>query len=227
MKVFQNIETLPVLLMNSLWSRKHKWYRANTTFLLTSQKTLPKDQNCDICLGTKTTSASCRRRTGTVVPRAENFGDIITGDHKVLLSEGCESRNNHRYAVVVQDLATQWIQSCPCKETQKSLPKFLEPTRKPKVINADNSLEFGKACEELTWNLRREHRTDRKQMGLLKEQCAEWKKGHLWYCCNQVWTTNGGRIPWNVTAICETFKISCLMGRHPMRGGSEYHLTDQ
>ena len=28
---------------------------------------------------------------------------------------------------------------------------------------------------------------------------------------------NGGRIPWNATAICETFKISCLMGRHLMR----------
>ena len=40
---------------------------------------------------------------------AENVGDLITADHKVL-SEGCESRNNHRYAVVVQDLATQWIQ---------------------------------------------------------------------------------------------------------------------
>ena len=37
------------------------------------------------------------------------FGDLITADHKVL-SDKCESRNNHRYAVVVQDLATQWIQ---------------------------------------------------------------------------------------------------------------------
>ena len=34
----------------------------------------------------------------------------------------------------------------------------------------------------------RQHRTDRKLMGLLREQCAESKKGHLWYCCNQVWT---------------------------------------
>ena len=34
----------------------------------------------------------------------------------------------------------------------------------------------------------------------------------------------GGQIPWNATAICETFEISCLMGRHPMKGGSEYHL---
>ena len=56
----------------------------------------PKDPNCDICLRTKITRASCRRRTGTVVPRAERFGDLITADHKVL-SEESESRNNHRY----------------------------------------------------------------------------------------------------------------------------------
>ena len=42
---------------------------------------------------------------GGVVPRAENVGDLKTTDHKVL-SEGCESRNSHRYVVVVQDLAT-------------------------------------------------------------------------------------------------------------------------
>ena len=37
-------------------------------------------------------------------------------------------------------------------ETQMSLQKVLAPTRKPKVIDTDSSLEFGKACEELTWN---------------------------------------------------------------------------
>ena len=116
----------------------------------------PKDRNCEICQRTKITRARCRRRVGRVVHRAENFGDLMTADHKVL-SEGCESRNNHRYEVVVQDLATQWIQWYPCKtktsqETQKSLQKFLEPNRKPKIIYTDNSLEFGKACEDLSWN---------------------------------------------------------------------------
>ena len=116
----------------------------------------PKDRNCEICQRTKITRAPCRRRNGGAVPRAENFGDLITADHKVL-SDNCESRNNHRYAVVVQDLATQWIQAYPCKtktsqETQRSLQKFLEPDRKPKVIYTDNSLEFGKACEDLSWN---------------------------------------------------------------------------
>ena len=90
------------------------------------------------------------------MPRAEKFGDLIAADHKVPCEES-ESRNNHRYAVVVQDSVTQWIQSYPCKtkssqETQKSLMKFLEPTRKSKVIYTDNSLEFGKSCEELSWN---------------------------------------------------------------------------
>ena len=88
--------------------------------------------------------------------RAEHFGDLITADHKVL-SEESESRNNHRYAVVVQDLATQWTQSYPCKikssqGIQKNLMKFLEPTRETKVIYTSNSLEIGKSCEELYWN---------------------------------------------------------------------------
>ena len=83
----------------------------------------------------------------------KKFGDLITADHKVL-SDNCKSRNNHRYAVVVQDLATQWIQAYPCKnktsqETQRSLQKFVETERNPKVIYTDNSLEFGKACEGL------------------------------------------------------------------------------
>ena len=38
------------------------------------------------------------------------------------------------------------------KKTKRNLQKFLEPGRKPKVIYTDNSLEFGKACEDLSWN---------------------------------------------------------------------------
>ena len=74
----------------------------------------PKDRNCEVCKRTKITRAPCRRRIGGAVLRADNFGDLITVDHKVL-SDNCESRNNDRYAVVVQVLATQWIQSYPCK----------------------------------------------------------------------------------------------------------------
>ena len=149
----------------------------------------PKDRNCEICQRTKITRDPCRRRIGGVVPRAENFGDFITADHKVL-SESCESRNNHRYAIVVQDLATQWIQSHPCKtetsqETQRSLQKFLEPKRKPKVTYTDNGLEFGKACDDLSWN----HCTStphRSETNGIDERAVRRVKAPLLYCCNQV-----------------------------------------
>ena len=79
----------------------------------------PNNRHCDICLRTKITRSSCRKRIGTVVPGAEHFGDLMTADHKVL-SEGGESRNDHRYAAVEQDLATQWIQSYPMQNNNFS-----------------------------------------------------------------------------------------------------------
>ena len=90
------------------------------------------DRNCEVCKRTKMTR--CRKRTGEVLLRVEKFDELITADHKVL-DEESDSRNNHWYAVVVQDLATQRIQSYHCKtkaseETEKSVRKFLEPLQK-------------------------------------------------------------------------------------------------
>ena len=114
------------------------------------------------------------------------------------------------------------------QETQRSLQKFLESNRKPKVIYTDNSTEFGKSCEDLSWKIIvRQHHTDRKQMGLLRDQCVELRKGHLRFCCNQVWMKNGGQIPWNPFPICETFKISCLMARLYTKDVLENLLKDQ
>ena len=57
----------------------------------------------------------------------------------------------------MQDLATQWIQAYPCKtknftRNPEKLAKVPGPDRKPQVIYTDNSLKFGKACEDLSWN---------------------------------------------------------------------------
>ena len=53
------------------------------------------------------------------------------------LNEDGESRNNHQYAVVVQDLATQCIQYCPCKtKTSQEIEKSLK-----KVLGADVETE--------------------------------------------------------------------------------------
>ena len=80
-----------------------------------------KDRNSEVCKRTRMTRAPCRMRNGEeAVPRAEIFGDLTTADQKVV-NEGSEPRDNDRHAVVVQDLATQWIQSYPCKK--QKLPR--------------------------------------------------------------------------------------------------------
>ena len=38
------------------------------------------------------------------------------------------------------------------QETEESSRKFLEQSQKPKVVYTDNSLDYGKACEDLSWN---------------------------------------------------------------------------
>ena len=188
-----------------------------------------KDRNCEICFRTKITRASCRKRTGTVVPRAEIFGDLITADHKVL-SGGCESRINHRYAVVVQDSATLWIQSHRCKtqtsqETQKSLQKFLESTRKPKVIYTGNSLKFGNSCGDLSWNhcTSTPHSPETNVIaGRAVRRIKEGTSAVLFQSgLDEKWWADFKDIYCYLRNIQD---LSFLMGRHLAIGGSEYHL---
>ena len=96
-----------------------------------------EDPSYDICKRTKVARAACRRISQSHTLRATKFCDLVTADHQVFCAEG-ESRSDQRYALVVQDLATQWIQSYPCKtqiseETTGNLWKFLDPGEKPKA----------------------------------------------------------------------------------------------
>ena len=195
-----------------------------------------------ILISLKTEIARFARGLKSQGPRAEDakakpyleltiFGDLITADHKVL-SDNCESRDNHRYAVVVQDLATQWIQAYPCKattsqETQRSLQKFLEPDRKPKVIYTDNSLEFGKSCEDLSWNhcTSTPHRSETN--GIAERAVRRVKEGTsavlLQSGLNESW--------WADSMECYTYlrtsQIYYLMGRRPMKDVLENHSKDR
>ena len=140
--MFRHPETHPqALRKNQKQQRQKKWCRVNTVFILTSRGTKNAKYARESGLqGVLAGNALVQPYLGS-----ESFGDLITADHKVL-SERCEFRNTHRYAVVVQDLATQWIEAYPCsmktsQGTERSLRKFLEPSEKPKVTYTDNSLE--------------------------------------------------------------------------------------
>ena len=198
MKVFQPVGTHPrVLLVNQLQSRDQKWYRESTVCLLISRRT-------EIATSAWEPKLHGLFAEDVLVQSCPEwiFCDSITAD----LNEGCESRHDHRYAVVVQDLATQWIQSYPCKtkssqETQKSFMKFLEPTRKPKVIHTDNNLEFGRACEDLSWNhcTWTPHRSETN--GIAERAVGRYKEGTSAVVLQSGLDENGGRILWSVTAL--------------------------
>ena len=128
----------------------------------------PKDRTCEICQTTKITRALAEDAMAEPY-LVQNFGDFVTADHKVL-SENCESRNNHRYAVVVQDLDTQWIQAYPCKtktsqETQRSLQQFLEPRGNPKSFTLTIPWNSAKLVKISPGIIARLHHTDRRLMG--------------------------------------------------------------
>ena len=89
----------------------------------------------EICRWIKITRDPHRRRVKNDISSAPKFGDIITTDHKVLSEEG-ESRNNHRYAVVVQDSAMRCVATDEKPDLHRvrlgNLRIFLGPEEEPK-----------------------------------------------------------------------------------------------
>ena len=83
--------------MKYQWSREQKWNWVRVSIV--SARTCRRTQIV-ISAWRPITRASCRRRAGTVVPKAAHFGDLITADYKIL-SEESESRNNHRVVTIL------------------------------------------------------------------------------------------------------------------------------
>ena len=171
----RGVQILPVRFINLEWSREHTWnrVRVSTVYLRTFRR-IRSVKNAwrrkkQVLLAGDVLVQSC--------PEWNIFGDLITTDHKIL-SEESESRNNHRYVVVVQD-SILLVQN-------KNYPR--DPRRT--WSEQGNQKSF---TQTIPWNLAslarnypgiivRQRHTDRKQMDLQKEQRAEWKRGHLRYC---------------------------------------------
>ena len=101
---------------------------------------------------------------------------------------------------MVQDLATQWIQSYQCKQNfsgdGNESTKFLQAPEKPKVIYTDNTLEFvSKSCQDLAWNHRAKqnlHMRRRKFVRILgavaqTESCNNSEPDRIWENHVKIW----------------------------------------
>ena len=119
-------------------------WREHTIYTVIFRRT----QDVIIWKRTKVTRDPCRRNLESRedwIAQTTTFGDTVTSDHTVLDGEN-ESQLRHQHSVVVQDLATRWIQSCPCSNKNAQ-----DTMRRLRVIYTDNSLEFIKASEDLPW----------------------------------------------------------------------------
>ena len=85
--------------------------------------------------------------------RTEEIGDLTTVERK------SESRNNQQFACrgtrSHHSVDTTRVKPKLHRRRRRILRKFSEPSQKPKVIYTDDLLQFGKSCEESSWN----HRT--------------------------------------------------------------------
>ena len=95
------------------------------------------------------------------------------------------------------------------------MQKFLEPTRKPKVIYTVTFLECGKALEDLSWNhcTSTPHRSETN--GIAERAVRRVKEGTSAVLSQSGLDENVGQIPWNVTAICEIFTDILSDGKTP------------
>ena len=93
-----------------------------------------------------------------------------------------------------------------------NLRKFQKPSQKPKVIHTYNLLEFGKYCEELSWNHRTTsfHRSE--TSGIAERAVRGIKERHQPYYCNLDGMISGSYILWNAVDICEMTKTSWQTG---------------
>ena len=135
--------------------------------------------------------------------------------------DGRQSGSEH---FLTQDLATQWMQLYSCKsktsqETEKSLRKFLEPSEKPKVIYIDKALEFGKSCEDLSWNHQTSTRHRSETNGVVETAVRRVKEGTLAVLLPS--GLDGGLVLWNAIANYEMSKTFWKMGKLLTKRDSE------
>ena len=101
---------------------------------------------------------------------------------------------------------------------------MLEPERKPKVIFTDNSLEFGKVCEDLSWNHCTSTPRRSETFGVAERAVRRVKEGTstvlLQSGLNERWWADS----MECDTCLQTSQIYYLIGRRPMKDVLGNHL---
>ena len=178
---------------------------------------VPKDRNCEICQTTKITRAPCRRR---------NRGVYLVQKILVIWSQQITRSSvtiaNLETTIDMQSWCRTWLPngSSRIRAKQKLLRKH-----KGACKSSWSRIGILKSFTlTIPWNLAKPVKIF---PGIIVRRHHTGQKAPLQYCCNQDWMKIGGHILWNAIPICETFKISCLMGKVHTRDVLGNHLKDR
>ena len=138
----------------SLCTKRHirqaAWCQESTAFLHTSRKT----QIAKYAKGPTFTRAPSRKRTGNQVRRAVKYGGLITAAHEVLNEEGGAITGMPLWYKSWLLSGCNRIRAEPnlLRKRNRVNDSLSSRQARPKVIYRDSSPEFGKACEDLSWD---------------------------------------------------------------------------
>ena len=149
-RLFSRINILPALLMNYQWGREQKVVPGPGKHSIKTH--FPKDRNCDICLKTKI-NKDLLQKTSWYSRKNWWFNDYGSQSPwwrmwvSTWSSICCGGTRFGNSAVTILHMQNKNFSGNPEEPTE--VPGADE---EPKAIYTDNSLEFGKSCEELSWN---------------------------------------------------------------------------
>ena len=107
----------------------------------------PNDRNCDVCKRTKNYKGALQETHWWRSTSFRKFRWLDNSRSQSVQWRMWSSKQSsiRRCGAGHPTDPVKCVQNKKLQETQRSLQKFLEPNRKPKVIYTDNSLEFGKS----------------------------------------------------------------------------------
>ena len=152
-RMLNHINNLPAPVMNYQWSREQKWYGVQVSIvsILTSRKT-------EIARSVRGSKLQGLHAEDAMAKPYLVLKILVTRFHQITRSSVTIA--NLETITDMQSWCRTWhpsgsrrIRAKPrlLRKRKRAYKKSLEPTRKPKVIYTDNSLEFGKAWEDLAW----------------------------------------------------------------------------
>ena len=138
-----------------------------------------KDRNCEICKRTKITRVPCRRRKGEAVPRADNFGDLITNSRpqgpkrQLRVSKQSSIRSRGTGSSYSMDPGVSVQKQNFTRNPEKLAKSSWNPRGNQKSFTLTIPWNSAKLVKIFPGIIARLHHIDRRPTVLPKEQCAE------------------------------------------------------